>query len=91
MIFCEDLHDRTVFSAASSFDVRTAVQAGIGVAVLSRRYLGGGIVEWDAPAPLAPLPSVTQVIRAVPGERPDAVAALIEIIQEQLTTGQVLA
>ena len=79
-----------MFSAASSVDVRAAVQAGIGVAVLSRRYLGDGIVEWDSPVPLEPLPSVTQVIRTVPGERPDAVAALIDIIQDELTAGRVL-
>ena len=79
---------RPAFSAASSFDVRAAVQAGIGVAVLSSRYLGDDIVEWEPPVKLDPLPRVTQVIRAVPGERPDAVAALIDIITDELTAGR---
>ena len=75
---------RSVFSAASSQDVGAAVEAGIGVAVMSSRYVGGPIAEWRPPTNLAPLPRVTQVIRSVPGERPDAVAALIETIQNEL-------
>jgi DNA-binding transcriptional LysR family regulator len=79
---------RPAFSAASSLDVRAAVQSGIGVAVMSARYLGEDIVEWEPPVELDPLPRVTQVIRSVPGERPDAVAALIDIIQSELTHGR---
>ena len=79
---------RPVFSAASSLDVRAAVQAGIGVAVMSARYLGGDIVEWQPPVELDPLPTVFQIIRSVPGERPDAVAALIDTIQQELTQGR---
>lgn len=75
---------RPVFSAASSLDVGAAVQAGIGVAVMSSRYVGGAIAEWQPPVDLEPLPQVTQVIRSVPGERPDAVAALIETIRTEL-------
>lgn len=75
---------RTVFSASSSADVGAAVEAGIGVAVMGRRYLGDEIVTWHPPVPLEPLPRVTQVIRTVPGERPDAVAALVETIQREL-------
>jgi DNA-binding transcriptional LysR family regulator len=79
---------RPVFSASSSLDVRAAVQAGIGVAAMGTRYLGGDIVEWQPPVELAPLPVVIQIIRSVPGERPDAVAALIETIEQQLTQGR---
>lgn len=79
---------RSVFSAASSLDVRAAVQAGIGVAVMSTRYLGGDIIEWQPPVELDPLPEVIQIIRSVPGERPGAVAALIEAIQQELTRGR---
>ena len=75
---------RVVFSAASSLDVRAAVQAGIGVAAMSSRYLGDDVVEWHPPKPVAPLPKMTQIIRSVPGERPDAVAALITTIQSEL-------
>jgi DNA-binding transcriptional LysR family regulator len=79
-----DVDYQPVFSAASSADVGAAVEAGIGVAVMSSRYVRGAIVEWQPPVPLAPLPQVTQIVRSVPGERPDAVAALIETIQKEL-------
>jgi len=76
---------QTVFSATSSLDVGAAVEAGIGVAVMSSHYVNEVIVEWQPPVSLEPLPQVTQIIRSVPGERPDAVAALIETIQKELT------
>ncbi len=75
---------RSVFSAGSSLDVGAAVEAGIGVAVMSTRYVRDGIAEWQPPTELGPLPKVHQVIRSVPGERPEAVAALIETIRTQL-------
>ncbi len=78
-----------VFSAASSLDVCSAVRAGIGVAVLSDRYINDGIARWKPPVELEPLPMVSQVIRTVPGERPDAVAALVETIQNELTQGRI--
>ncbi len=81
----------TVFSAASSVDVRAAVEAGIGVAVLGSRYVGGDVVEWTPPVELAPLPKVFQILRTVPGERPEAVAALVETIQTEFTRGRLPA
>lgn len=78
---------KTVFSAASSVDVRAAVQAGIGIAVMSSRWLGGDVVEWRPPAVLGPLPQINQIIRTVPGERPEAVAALVDTIRNELTCG----
>ncbi len=83
-------HD-VVFSAASSIDVCSAVRAGIGIAVLSDRYITDDIVYWKPPTELEALPKVSQVIRIVPGERPDAVAALVETIQAELTQGRVAA
>ena len=77
----------TVFSAASSTDVHSAVEAGIGIAVLSARWLGGDVVEWEPPVALEPLPHINQIIRTVPGERPEAVAALVETIRHELTCG----
>ncbi len=73
-----------VFSAASSADVGAAVALGIGVAVMSTRYISDEVTEWQPPVELDPLPRVTQIIRSVPGERPDAVAALIETVQSEL-------
>ena len=79
-----DIPFHTVFSASSSADVRAAVAAGIGVAVMGARYLGGEIVPWRPPADLQPLPEVYQIIRTVPGERPEAVEALVNTIQNEL-------
>lgn len=78
---------RTAFSAPTSVDVRAAVQSGIGVAVMSARYLGDDVVEWEPPAELEPLPTIIQVIRTVPGERSEAVKALVETIRNELNAG----
>ena len=75
---------RTAFSAPTSFDVRAAVEAGIGVAVMSSRYACGEVIEWRSPVELAPLPKITQVIRTVPGERSEAVDVLVDTIRTEL-------
>ena len=80
---------KTVFSATSSNDVRAAVRAGIGVAVMSERYLGDEVVPWSPPVPLDPLPQLTQVVRTVPGECNDAVTALVDTIQREFTRSTV--
>jgi len=82
---------RTVFSAASSNEVAAASKAGIGLAVLSERYITDGLMIWDPPAKLAPLPVVSQVIRTVPGEQSEAVEALVDTIRAELTQGRVAA
>lgn len=79
------IEHKTVFSATSSNDVRAAVSAGIGVAVMSGRYLADDVVEWNPHVPLEPLPVVKQIIRTVPGERSDAVEALVDTMQRELT------
>lgn len=76
---------RVVFSAESSSDVRAAVEAGIGIAVLATRYLGGAVVEWDQGASLGVLAPVYEILRSDPGPQGEAVAALVETIQDQLT------
>lgn len=86
-----DIPHRTVFSAPSSRDAQAAVQAGIGIAVMSERYICGDLVKWRPPVAIDPLPKVTQVIRSVPGERPDAVAALISTIKDELTPAESFA
>ena len=78
---------QTVFSAPTSADVRAAVEAGIGVAVMSARYLGGDVVEWEPPGGIEQLPQIHQIIRTVPGDRPEAVAALVETITNELSCG----
>jgi len=54
------------------------------VAVMSARYLGDDVVRWRAPAELEPLPDINQIVRTVPGERPEAVAALVDTIRSEL-------
>ena len=75
---------KTVFSAATSSSVRAAVEAGFGVAALSERYLGGEVVEWTPPTPMEPLPRVNQIIRTVPGDTPEVVAAMVDTIRSGL-------
>ncbi len=75
---------KTVFSAATSHSVRAAVVAGFGVAAMSERYLGPDVVEWKPPFDIAPLPTINQVIRTVPGESSQVVDALVETIKSAL-------
>ena len=77
---------RTVFSASTSADVRSAVEAGIGVAVMGASYLDDNVVEWRSAAELGELPAVHQVLRTVPGEQSEVIAALVETIRAELTT-----
>ncbi len=77
---------KTVFSAATSLTVRSAVQAGIGVAAMSASYLGDDVVAWNPPAPIGELPRIHQIIRTVPGEPSDALAALVETIRAEFET-----
>jgi DNA-binding transcriptional LysR family regulator len=77
---------KTVFSAATSATVRAAVQAGIGVAAMSSSYIGGDVVEWKPPAEVGELPQIHQVLRTVPGEPSDVLAALVDTIRAELET-----
>ena len=72
------------FSASSTAGVRAAVEAGLGVGVLSSRHLGGDVVEWKRGRTVPPLPQIHQIARTVPGERPAVAAALIDAIAEEL-------
>lgn len=67
-------------SAPTSAGVRAAVAAGLGVAVLGSRYVGGELVEWHRAAGFDPLPRALQVVRTVPGESPSIAAPLTEAI-----------
>lgn len=72
------------FSVSSTSGVRAAIEAGLGVGVLSRRYLGGDVVEWATAQRLEPLPPVYQIARVGP-ETPSAiVGALLESIVDEL-------
>ena len=75
---------RIAFSAASTGGVKAAVEAGLGVGVLTSRHLGGELIEWARGRTMPALPRVHQVARTVPGERPAVAAALVEAIADEL-------
>ncbi len=73
------------FSGPSSIGVHAAVAAGLGVAVLSSRFLGhDNVVEWPRADEVGPLPDVHQVARGVPGETSVLMDALMEAIEAEL-------
>ncbi len=78
---------KTVFTAATSANVREAVRAGIGVAAMNARYLGDDVVEWTPPTELCGLPRVHQVLRTAPGEHSEVVAALVDTIRDSFGVG----
>ena len=51
------------FSGSSSAGVQAAVEAGLGIAVLSSRFICGDIVEWARGKSLGELPNVHQIAR----------------------------
>ena len=72
------------FSVATTAGVRGAIAAGLGVGVISSRSLGDDVQRWGRAEGLPPLPAVHQVARAVPGERPAVVEALLEAVVDEL-------
>lgn len=72
------------FSGSSSAGVQAAVEAGLGIAVLSSRFICGDIVEWARGKSLGELPNVHQIARTVPGEHPKVAEALVDAIVAQL-------
>ncbi len=69
-----------VFSGRSSLAVRAAVDAGLGVAVMSTRYISDDMVEWEPGLELDPLPDVYQVARATAGSLDPVVEALFNAV-----------
>lgn len=77
--------DYTVaFSGSSNLGVHSAIAAGLGVAVVGSRMLGGDIVEWQRGMALDPLPRIHQVARRSPGPPSEIAAALIDAISVEL-------
>ena len=74
------IHYRYTVTAPTSVNVRAAVEAGLGVAVLGERFITGDVVEWGRAADLDPLPVSCQVVRTVPGEPSSVAGALIAAI-----------
>lgn len=74
---------RYTVSAPTSSNVRAAVAAGLGVAVISGRLLADDVVEWARSADFEPLPLASQIVRTVPGEAPVIAAALADAIVQE--------
>ncbi len=74
---------RYTVTAPTSSNVRAAVAAGLGVAVLGARFLTDDVVAWARAAELDPLPRSYQIVRAVPGEPPAIAGALIDAITDE--------
>lgn len=72
------------FSGSSINGVRSAVAAGLGVGVLGEHYLDDAVVPWAPGDDLAPLPTVHQIIRTVPGDTRDIADALVDAIASAL-------
>ena len=70
-------------TAPTSATVRSAVAAGLGVAVLGQRFVRDEVVEWARAADFDPLPLAYQIVRTVPGEPPAIAAALVDAITEE--------
>ncbi len=71
---------RYAVTAPTSENVRAAVEAGLGVAVLGERFLTGAVVEWIRAPELDPLPTSCQIVRTAPGEHSEPVRSLVESI-----------
>ena len=80
------------FSGSASRGVLAAIEAGLGVGVMSSWYLDEDeIIRWPRAESLPPLPRVHQIARTVPGETAAAAAALVSVIEEQLNEPSVPA
>jgi DNA-binding transcriptional LysR family regulator len=74
---------RYTVTAPTSATVRAAVAAGLGVAIIGRRFLDDDIVEWARSADFEPLPHAHQIVRSVPGEAPAIAGALVDAIVQE--------
>ncbi|MGH1493568.1 MAG: LysR family transcriptional regulator [Acidimicrobiales bacterium] len=77
------IEHQVAFSGPSSASVIAAVEAGLGVAMLSGRSVSGDIIPWPRGSTLPPLPVLHQVARASKGRPSDIVSELIvDLVQE---------
>lgn len=76
------------FSGPSATGVHSAVAAGLGVAVIGSRGLGGDIVEWQRGRSLGQLPCVHQIARSIPEGENETADALVAAIEAELVEAQ---
>jgi len=84
LLAAADIDHTAAFAVSSTAGVRAAIDAGLGVGVLSSKYLGDGVVEWARGAGLDALPRVHQIVRVAPGPRPLIVEALLSSVLDEL-------
>ena len=70
-------------NAPTSANVRAAVEAGLGVAVLRERFLTDDVVQWTRAADFDQLPTMQQVVRTAPGEPSSVATAVVEAIAQE--------
>lgn len=75
---------RVAFSGPSTASVSSAVQFGLGVAVISSRWLTDELIEWPRAQDLQPLPKGVTVARTAPGEPSEVASELISDIESEL-------
>ena len=75
---------RVAFSGPSTASVLSAVEAGIGIGLLSTRSISGDVIDWPRAAEIGDPPSVVNVARAARGATSDVAAALIADIRAEL-------
>lgn len=74
---------RYTVTAPSSINVRAAVEAGLGVAVLGERFIADDVIEWSRATELDPLPAACQVVRTSPGETSSIATTLVDAITDE--------
>ncbi|MEM7321587.1 MAG: LysR family transcriptional regulator [Actinomycetota bacterium] len=75
---------RIAFSGPSSASVLSAVESGLGVAILANRSIDGAVTDWVRAESLPDLPPIHQVARSSPGERSPIVAELLSDLEDAL-------
>jgi DNA-binding transcriptional LysR family regulator len=83
MLEAAGIDHAVAFSGPSASGVHAAVTAGLGVAVLAERFIGGDLIEWERGAALGPLPLVHQIARTR-NDRDALAEALLDAISEEL-------
>ena len=74
----------TAFSGPSSAGVLAAVEAGLGVALLSRRAVGGNVIEWPRSSRLPALAQGNTVARVAPGQPSEVASELLGDLVSEL-------
>lgn len=78
------IRHRVAYSGPSAAGVLSAVEAGIGVALLSSRSVVGDVIDWPRADQLEEPPQVVNVARAAKGSPSEITQALIDDIRAEM-------